>query len=711
MAYGELYYYTFKGLDGKSYECEILEDGYTGSSTEIRCGTEPFIVEYPGFEIFEPVRGSGAKLNLLSEIDRQFIGLYTPDMFKYQVILKKNGGTYWCGYLDTEIYREPFQYIDNYIVSFTASDGLAMLDRIYYLDSDGDNYTGIATQWEMITNCLSKLGLIWSGFRYALSISTDELTLAEEETIFHKTLMVNENWYNEDGTPETCRKVLEEILRPYGAFLTITENTIYLTDINTILSGVTNSGLTSTKFFGAVSWEYIYTSDLNLNIGDLSTLGFKSAEQSLNMVSAVNKQIVSYSPYQEESIIKWSSENDFYGSAVTYTTGNTNHQWEVYEYPSSHTWVSESYHAKFIEGIGIDGEYVDEKETYLAITPYEAELGFDETKLSFTTVKQLPFFLGSDRYKMKIEFSVYPRINPDFNPDTTPSVVQGVRIFTRIKIGEKKYHYSSGVPLNYGTNSGWVYLDSSDECDLVIQDKSGSGNSTVNNPMEDKWTEFKYENVLTLGDEDDVVKKVDFCIPLKYPYNLGGIFEFSIYNYNVWNLNDPAEIINEQLMWLEIKDVNFTIIDSLGTKSKRADIEYTGYLNPLYKNQGNKIITYSGYNANDHPVGRGTIFYFIDGGELGYDSYQPISSWTKLGTSGSTEELLLRSIISNYQQPRIELVCDINRVDKIVGYLTYNNYLSDKFMITGCAHDFAEGVSRLTMQSIISDDLNIEKSY
>ncbi len=706
MAFQEKYYFTFKGLDDVDYRFELWENtGATLTATEIRASVNPFVVTYPEFNLFDPVRGSGCQINLLSEYDRQFIGLYTPDFMQYQIRFKKNGGICWFGYLDSELYSEPFDSIDNYPVSFTGTDGLALLERIYYLGNGGVEYTGVVSQWTVLSNILQKLECIWSAVFVKISTTTDEFTLGSDETIFHKTLIRNENWYNEDGEPETCRRVLEEILRPYGASLIITDNMLFITDINTLLSGSTIF-----QHFSSIDFTYINDQNIDMNIGDLSDIGFSSTNQNLKIVSAINKQVVSYSPYKLNEIINFEATKDFSDISSTTTTGQTNYQWTETIYNSAVTWEA-SGNGKFASYIGVDGEGEGEKDSYLKLTPYGYLPYLNESNLSYTLIKPLPIFLPSENYRLKIEMEIFPRFSNDLDPAETTQNVRFITIHTRLKIGDKKYNYISGKPMNYGDTSGWVYMDSTDlDCRLLFEDKSNSGVEITYSPLDEKWTSLKYNKTLTMGDgiEDDIIQKVDFSIPLSFPYINGGSLEFTIYNYNVFDMD--LNELNSTIIDLRIKNIKLSIVSSKDEAVNSKNVEYIGRLNPQYKNEGSKITTYCGYNITNHPTELGGLFQFIDRVSLP-DYYVSLSGWTRASVTDNIENLFLRSLVSNYENPFIELSCSINRIDKIVGYLTYNNYLSKNLMITSCTHNFAEATTEIITHEINVDNLSIVKNY
>jgi hypothetical protein len=68
--------------------------------------------------------------------------------------------------------------------------------------------------------------------------------------------------------------------------------------------------------------------------------------------------------------------------------------------------------------------------------------------------------------------------------------------------------------------------------------------------------------------------------------------------------------------------------------------------------------------------------------------------------------------VGNYETKSLEITCTTNILPSIIGYLTYNNYLSGKkFMITALENNYADATSSLSMQEIFIDALDINKSF
>lgn len=68
MAHGLKFWYEWRSeTDNALHRVEILEQDYVGGDTEVSPAADPFVVEYPNFEITDPVRGNGARLSFYFE--------------------------------------------------------------------------------------------------------------------------------------------------------------------------------------------------------------------------------------------------------------------------------------------------------------------------------------------------------------------------------------------------------------------------------------------------------------------------------------------------------------------------------------------------------------------------------------------------------------------------------------------------------------------
>ncbi|MFY9150943.1 MAG: hypothetical protein WAO52_02935 [Prolixibacteraceae bacterium] len=353
-------------------------------------------------------------------------------MMEYQIRLYKSDILIWCGFLDSELYSEPFNITNNYTVTFTGTDGFALLNRIYYLDSNGSKYTGLMTQWTIIVNILSKLNLPFKNIYIGLSTTSDDFTIGSNESIFHQTFSNNQNWYNEDNDAETTRTVLENILKPYAAIILQDNANIFITDIN-ILAGATTASFL--KYDS--SFNYISTDSINLNLGDLSSIKFATNNQQLNVISGFNKQVVKYSPYINSEILDFNAETDFSTPLTALTYGTSPYQWQETTYLKSNSFTS-SYNGAFASYKGLQEANLNAGDSYLRIKPYTVA-GAIPANLSFRLKKELPYFIPSDS-KLKISCKAYMNTVADLNGNTNTNICYLGKLNCRVKIGDKQFY-------------------------------------------------------------------------------------------------------------------------------------------------------------------------------------------------------------------------------------------------------------------------------
>lgn len=719
MAFQKKYYFQFSDISKNKYICELWQNTETTlTATEIKGGESPFSVSYPEItNKFEPVRGSGASINLLSETNLQFLGMYTADMQEYQVRFYQSGTTNtlkWCGYLDSEIYSEPLSYENNYPVSFSANDGFALLDRMYYLNPDGSQITGITSQFEIIKFILNKINLPFPTLSVYLSTSVSGATTTQGQTALNVSYCVNSNFYNEDNESETLRNILENILKIYGAFIIQSNGNLYITDVNQLATG---SLFQMERYDLQNNFNYLDDTGIDANLGDLTNIKFASTDSTLDIVSGVNKEIIKYSPYKQTELINFDATDDNFQYVTTaYTYGITGFRWSETYYNSGNTFDRTPLRGFFCKLNGINETNNTEEEYYLRnITEidnaYNGTNGvFDEGPQTFEYKGKLTTLINSSNdYAIKIEMQVYPNTKNDLNnPDEIGIEVGFINLFCDLIIGDKKYNWH--VPAYQSTvTNGWKELNEYGHLDLPFYNRIT--NLAPFGNIADTWTAISQQKVIYTSPQDYIIKNYDFLIPLET--GTYGDVNFKIYGYTAYNTLFGD--VTSNFFDLRIKDIKLTIVDSKGNEVNESDTEYVGYMDKNYKNEGQNISTILGTNFNDFPVERGGILGFDNG-------YYFIKYWTRNGITDIIENLLLRSYVGNYQGKTLKLSCVTNKVTGVIGYITYMNYLNDynsithnydakKFMISGCNIDYSESTTELTLQEIFTDSLTIKKSF
>lgn len=135
---------------------DILERDYTGVA-DVRTleGEEPCRISWgdrSGDEL-PTIYGSEAVLNFFTDLDFEFLYLFTADSKKYRLDHYYNDSLFWTGFLAPENWSEPL-IAPPYQVTATATDGLGALKNEYF-----PKLTGRKTILEIIATILTQTGL------------------------------------------------------------------------------------------------------------------------------------------------------------------------------------------------------------------------------------------------------------------------------------------------------------------------------------------------------------------------------------------------------------------------------------------------------------------------------------------------------------------------------------------------------------------------
>ncbi|MFY9150944.1 MAG: hypothetical protein WAO52_02940 [Prolixibacteraceae bacterium] len=124
--------------------------------------------------------------------------------------------------------------------------------------------------------------------------------------------------------------------------------------------------------------------------------------------------------------------------------------------------------------------------------------------------------------------------------------------------------------------------------------------------MDNEWVDLKINTSYGSG-AGLSVKTLDFLIPLSTGFT-GGEMTFEIYDFDV--INSWKSTVKSQIKDFRLKDISFTVVDSNGNEINKDDIEYIGYMNQKYKNEGSEITIYQGTSKIDSPIEKASLTAF-----------------------------------------------------------------------------------------------------
>lgn len=221
----------FLSVSGVVWRCDILQESASDYSEvgelEFISGSEVEI-EWPTQDKEVPLCGSVATVTLLSPGDRTYMGLYTIAPGDIALEVYRDNVLYWCGFLDPELYEEPYAYGSAYSVTLTFTD-FGIFDRLKY------NLTGLKTVRAVIEDALNRGGLS------QLSLSCERVSAyvngLAATPLLDALAVRSENWVDENGEASSLKEVIEGMLQPLGLKMVQKAGKVHIYDINGLYNG------------------------------------------------------------------------------------------------------------------------------------------------------------------------------------------------------------------------------------------------------------------------------------------------------------------------------------------------------------------------------------------------------------------------------------------------------------------------------------------
>mgnify|MGYP007111631020 CR=1 FL=1 len=710
MSWNIKYYYTFKSISNDSYKVEILTTDAV-IPVEILGASPPLELEYPVANKLDVIRSAGATLNLISETLFQYFDLNTDDMQKYKVIIYKNDSEYWSGWLDSELYSETLSEYDRYSVSFTASD-FNILERLKYVDGD-NKYTDIVSLFTVINRCIKKLGLSTT-LHIASSTTSSEFDITDTETILHKVFIQSANFYDEKDEAMSLKDVIEIVLKPFGLILVQINNEFYIYDINSLIN--------NSVFKKYTDGTYVSSLPLSLNAIDLQGL-FSSEDSTLEFDTLYNNVELTSSLYADDSLYEKEVDKNNLENLVSTTS---------------------------VSGLnGYDGtKYI--YSNCSDFTDYTGEYYLYTTKGSNDTLAGVKLPYAYD--KSGITYNE-PTTGIDFKPAEYIINTEGV----------SKLNIKAQIYINTKTNPLDIYIDEANEglgikydkdnsqcaelsCDLFMLDTNGNIISYLDNTSAQSlvWkTDISSKTKHTfrmnfaasatpLSSTNSTVLDTELInsnIISKYEWNTftgssytndnyqkgadinitGGCYlKLVIYSCLISNPKagqaaywvDKDNILKEILL----QSVTFEMFDKYGDKLETSDIVYNSYINKNVKSDYEGVdIKVCTANKDKIKVGKANLLYMEN------NLYKLATSFNRSGQVNNLEQLLIRTIHSNYASKTYKIEADIQTSENIyLSPITYTSILpNNTFYLSGTIIDFANDTQRVTLNQLSIDNIDL----
>jgi hypothetical protein len=341
--------FEISGGNNRTSRVRIYEREYSGDLVEIDNGGMPVFTlrkPKPQGELnnkFSPIHTTSAELILMSEVDYQYLPLYTQDNKKFYVVYEMDeGGGYteiWSGFIVPSVYNEPF-IAAPYPVTLQITDNIVTLQEEDFADDDGNQISGDVKLIKVIAQVLRKTGLELN-IRSGINIFEENHNTAATDDPLDQTYIDTACYRG-----FTCWEVLVSILTPFGAKIYQYDNTWIIEEIDR-----------STDTYAYREFDYMgdYVSNstfdpvIDIKAPDLADrVAFKDQDQILEIIPAYGKiEIVSRLNYTgsiisggfEKSDLLSPETEEFYPGQSVFRTEDGFNGWSL-KLPSGVSGVS-----------------------------------------------------------------------------------------------------------------------------------------------------------------------------------------------------------------------------------------------------------------------------------------------------------------------------------------------------------------------------------
>ena len=270
--YNLIYTVPFTNVDGEALTVQILEDGGTGLPVELTGGTPPFIVDVNDEDfLYTPTRFSGATLKLVGSDYLQ--KLFSTQYQKFKVNLVKAGSVIWTGFITPELYSQDY---DNSLFELEI-ECISALSTLEYIDykQEGSTISLLGLIRKCITESKGDFRAVYIPNTYTSSL--DGITVSTA------------NFIDEDGKAMTLKECLEEVCKFLNWTVTEYDGCVYFIDVDYIKAGKTayTNILTNTSV--------ILSSTINLQ-----AIPSKGNSNSLSLLGGYNKVVIIDSDYEAD---------------------------------------------------------------------------------------------------------------------------------------------------------------------------------------------------------------------------------------------------------------------------------------------------------------------------------------------------------------------------------------------------------------------------
>lgn len=437
-----MYHSEWQDVNGIRHRVEFLKESFFGPSKELLFAS--FEMNYPEVDLFgeDILLGCGLNMTIVTPTPLKYLhDFYVVDPLGIQVVhyickpqtipdapfnMSMVDLVNFVGYLNTEQFEDPISNGENYEITISANNGIALFDRLR-VDLDLEDLTkdgALIQSMQVIKHCFDKLNINYTSIKTNLSthvapypwvsspLTSPISTTPYNGQILHKLFVLRENFYDEKDIASTCREAVNDILLPMYCKVYIYNNCIYILDLEELNKTSNPQVRTINYTTGAIgSVESIQNSELftihtalqDVNVG--MTPGKNRVSVRFNKFAQANPKTI---PLNINTVSELEEVNEFKkGEDVL-------HRELIYKkakgfeiLPQTHAQAGNVTHNQFVQKVGGGGNSTSDGEFYIRLLPVSDYAGYRlqiNTGIFVTSSNQ---FVGLDMQLMFEDYSRY----------------------------------------------------------------------------------------------------------------------------------------------------------------------------------------------------------------------------------------------------------------------------------------------------------------
>jgi hypothetical protein len=288
MSYGLIYKIYVPSVRKNKYTIEIEEKDYTGESTDITGGSEPFTTSLEDDDfVYTPLRLSTAKMAVVG--GDALSSLFATSYQQYRVTLIKDAVPVWCGFIKPELYTQDYS-THTHEIEMDCMSAVSTLEYVKYTQADSAGLKFVSLK-SLIARALTAANGRYSKIYIPHTFAATAADYGTNALMRDDCVISEQNFFDEEDKPMSFKDILEEICRFSHTTLFDDYGNLYFADHD-----YTDAYDEWTLADGALTMTT--ANALSISSHSVQTIGFGGSGHALDIIAGYNKATVKTNNYK-----------------------------------------------------------------------------------------------------------------------------------------------------------------------------------------------------------------------------------------------------------------------------------------------------------------------------------------------------------------------------------------------------------------------------